>query len=382
MSKPANIPSLTALRGLAAFAVLLHHYEQILPIPGGRALFGKGYLMVDLFFALSGFVMLHVYAGWFRDEMRGSRLVHFMRVRFARIYPLHLFVTVALVGLVAWGRSASALPESASFSAQFGYESLPWVLTLTHAWGPLLTPAWNDPSWSISVEWALYLVFGILALAVARYRDRATMALAAFGVASIFFVVYVAQPSWAEAMASIRPIEPGTMTIATGFALLRGLASFCLGMVAYELFAKRAGETLLGSDALCLVTGLIVVLNTMTGAIPDALMVLLFPLCILQVAYAKGWVSRALASGPLDWLGRISYSVYLTHGPLLLVFLFLITNNTGGILSFLTPWNALLGFVAASLALASATHYFVEVPARRWLRPRSPSSTAERTSPP
>ncbi len=371
MARPTNIPSLTALRGLAAIAVLLHHYEQILPLPGNvEGLFGRAYLMVDLFFALSGFVMLHVYGAMFAKEVKPGQFMTYMRVRFARIYPLHFAVSLALVGLVAWGHSHAALPQSPAFSAQFDTDALPWVFTLTHAWGAFTTPPWNDPSWSISVEWALYLLFPVMALGLAKLQRRATMALALFGLASVFYVVYVAQPQWAEQMARLRPIEKETMTIATGFALLRGLASFSLGLVAYQLYRERVLIEVLKSDLLCALTFLVVVGNTATGALPDAVAVLLFPVFILQAAYAEGWVMRLLRTRVLDWLGRLSYSIYLTHGPLLLVFLFLLTKNSGGFASYLTAWSALLGFLLASLALSATTYYLVELPARRWLRPR------------
>lgn len=373
VSKPAHIPSLTALRGLAALAVVLHHYEQLLPLPGGgEGLFSKAYLMVDLFFALSGFVMIHVYGECFSETVGRKSFTKYMRGRFARIYPLHFFVTTVLVCLVAWGQSQSALPDSGSFATQFDYDALPWVYTLTHAWGVFLSPTWNDPSWSISVEWALYLVFPFMALAVARHRRHASMALATVGLAALLYVVYVAQPTWAAQMSSTHPIEPHTLNIATGFALLRGVASFSLGIFAYQLYQARFLADVLKSDALCALTALLVVVNTLSGALPDLVSVLLFPLLILQTSYAEGWVMRVMKAPILDLLGRLSYSIYLTHGPLLLVCVFLITSSGAeGVAQHLTPWSALLGVLTLSFLLSAATHYLIEVPARRWLRPRS-----------
>lgn len=373
MSKPANIPSLTALRGLAALAVVVHHYEQLLPLPGGvEGLFSRAYLMVDLFFALSGFVMIHVYGERFSESVGRKSFALYMRGRFARIYPLHFFVTVVLFGLVAWGQSEAVLPDSGTFTTQFDYDALPWVFTLTHAWGGFISPTWNDPSWSISVEWALYLIFPFMALGVSRYRKHANTVLAAVGLAALLYVVYVAQPRWAQQMSSTHPIEPQTMNIATGFALLRGVASFSLGIFSYQLYKARVLAGLLKSDSLCALTGLLVAVNTLTGTLPDLVSVLLFPLLILQTSYAQGWVMRGMKAPILDLLGRLSYSIYLTHGPLLLVCVFVITSKGAeGFAQHLTPWSALLGFLTLSLLLSATTHYLVEVPARRWLRPRA-----------
>ena len=92
--KPKSIylSNLTPLRGIAALLVAIFHFEEIGGIfinPSTTMLIGKSYLMVDLFFIMSGFVMLHVYGDSFMKRLEWKVFFQFMKARFARLYPLH-----------------------------------------------------------------------------------------------------------------------------------------------------------------------------------------------------------------------------------------------------------------------------------------------------
>src|SRR5258705_5569923 len=93
MLRQRDIPALTGLRGVAAFWVVLFHMEWGSSIP----IIEKGYLGVDVFFILSGFVLMHVYAGF---ETTDFDYVRFIKARIARIYPLHIFALLLLAVLV------------------------------------------------------------------------------------------------------------------------------------------------------------------------------------------------------------------------------------------------------------------------------------------
>src|SRR5947207_4699557 len=92
--KPAQIFPLTSLRGLAAWWVAVYHFRDYLPLPSPNPIydfFSRGYLAVDLFFVLSGFVLQLSY---FRNPIGITRssIVEFALARVARIYPLHVFM--------------------------------------------------------------------------------------------------------------------------------------------------------------------------------------------------------------------------------------------------------------------------------------------------
>src|SRR5690348_17212396 len=129
-----KLPVLTGLRGLAALVIVFYHYK----VPG----FGRGWLAVDVFFGLSGFVLSHVY----RDGLsRGE----FLWARFARTIPTHLVAT-SLVGCVLL-----TLHGSADFDVLFASLALAGLI--------------NPPIWSLIVEWYDYLIFAALGpLAVVR----------------------------------------------------------------------------------------------------------------------------------------------------------------------------------------------------------------------
>jgi peptidoglycan/LPS O-acetylase OafA/YrhL len=150
-----DLPTLTGIRGLAAVAIVLHHYR----VPG----FEVGWLAVDVFFVLSGFVLSHVY----RDGVsRGT----FLWARFARTWPTHLVATT-MVGAVMI--AYQVMP-----SAGFGH----LVANL------LLVGLLVGPTWSLIVEWYAYLLmaaFGPLP-AARRVPGWATLAIgAAVGLAGV-----------------------------------------------------------------------------------------------------------------------------------------------------------------------------------------------------
>ena len=100
-----QIGALTSLRGIAAIVVVILHFAySTLPEAGvilsrSTRFFRDGYLFVDLFFILSGFIMTHVYLESFLMGVNKTSYWTFIRARFARIYPLHLFTLGVLVGL-------------------------------------------------------------------------------------------------------------------------------------------------------------------------------------------------------------------------------------------------------------------------------------------
>jgi len=160
-----QLPSLTSLRGVAALWVVLFHYSVVyfpsLNSSGYSSLVGKGYLAVDMFFMLSGFVMTHVYHQAFLQSI-GDNYRGFLVARIARLYPLHvlvltLFVVVALTArgvdcAVTGVFNGIPLTGPRSFTA---FIANLFMLQGLNA-GQL---SWNYPAWSISVEFIAYLLF-------------------------------------------------------------------------------------------------------------------------------------------------------------------------------------------------------------------------------
>ena len=203
---PGYVPPLTGIRALAALLVLGLHTEQNVPVGLDSLLpfFARGYLGVDFFFILSGFIITHVYLGSLeRFTFRSTRI--FLWHRFIRLYPVHLAVLAGLVVLV----SLSGVTGFALNNPQdWGRTDLIWHITLLHAWGFAKHASWNAPSWSISAEWFAYLLFPLLAPVLMRVRKEATaLCVAVLAVAITALLFWLADwtlNTWVGAPALIR----------------------------------------------------------------------------------------------------------------------------------------------------------------------------------
>ena len=170
------IPILTPLRGIAALSVVFFHARLILfpqwmtPLTEYTHFVENGYLWVDLFFILSGFVMMYVYQSTFDQGVTSSKWKHFMWLRLSRIYPL-FFITLTI--LILWetykasngiGFYGGALFEKwgmsgiPAFEGPFNRtESILANVMMLH--GLIVKDlSWNISSWSLSVEWLSYMV--------------------------------------------------------------------------------------------------------------------------------------------------------------------------------------------------------------------------------
>jgi len=339
-----RLDALTGLRGIAAWLVVLYHVRPSLTgiVPGAVVEgLGKGYLAVDVFFVLSGFVIWLNYAdsvasgGW-------AATGRYLWRRFARVWPLHAVILAAFValavGLWATGRDTSAYP----------FAELPLHLLMIQNWGFTEALTWNDPAWSISTEFAAYLLFPLLALTAARLPRVSPLTL--LGIAGLLCIAV-----WALFAANGHALLGADIP---RLGLWRCLAEFALGCTACALWRRSAGTAAgwLGCALGWIAGGLAL------GWPETAIVPLVVISAILALALADGPVSRRLGSGFVLWLGEISYSTYLSH-----VLLFTLFK-----LAFVGPdlqlgWLGLVAYLALVLAVSAALYRWVERPAQRAL---------------
>ncbi|HUB62566.1 MAG TPA: acyltransferase [Puia sp.] len=371
--KSGYLSNLTPLRGIAAILVAVFHFEMAIArfVPMATTMFfEKSYLMVDLFFVLSGFIMLHVYGRAFDRVLRGGQVRHFLVARFARTYPLHLFSLLLLVVIVRyltdWGNPPIVLEQPR--------EILPNVFLL-QAFGVCHIYNWNIPSWSISAEWGAYLVFPFLALWISRQRRLAPVLLTVGVIAAwccIMFVLPRKNP--------LNPAIPVPHNLNTTFdyGWLRGIAGFSAGMIMYQLYRLAGIERVMGGDAASVLI-LLLVAAGLHFAINDALVVVLFAALVLNFALNDGVLHRICNNRLLQYLGNISYSIYLMqiflqepfeHGMRLPG----VTGNARGRF-YIDFWPG-LGYCVVYLVLlvgiATMTYYLIERPCRKWINARNP----------
>jgi peptidoglycan/LPS O-acetylase OafA/YrhL len=306
---PQQIRPLTGVRGLAALWVVFLHLNGIDNNPV-RGLLGNvvdhGYLAVDLFFVLSGFVMSLSYKQLFES---GSSLAHyatFLIRRLARIYPLYFVTTVLITVLAVSGIDHHHISTNGLALLLF------FNLTLVDSWG--FAGSLNGPAWSISTEFGAYLVFPLL-LSVLAKRGRIT-ALGA-GLLCLGAVNFVAM------LASPTPGTPRQGPLDVYWArsvwpLVRCIAEFSIGILTYRIasnvrvrsWAQRADVGYLISAA---IVGLVLIPQS------DVFIVALLPGLIVSLACGTGGVAAFFGSAAMVFLGEISYAVYLLHWPMLRV---------------------------------------------------------------
>jgi len=345
-AQPADLRALTALRFFAAAWVVLYAFWPDLDVGFVPNIVAKGYLGVELFFVLSGFILSHVYleaAGEKRFRYGG-----FLWARIARVYPLHL---ATLLGVMALGLGALLVGMSIENSV-LSWRSLPANLLMIHAWGFAPEAGWNHPSWSISAEWFAYLCFPLFAFVAWRCRHRPIAAVA--GAAAFLVALY----------AVFEPLAGFSLTEATiRWGALRIVPCFAYGCALYLVYRraplKQAGWLALGFAVATAASAALFAWDGVTVLLAGGLIV---SLASLDNARA-GW----MASVPAVYLGEISYSIYMVCVPwkLLAVNLAARAADAPDKQLQIFVWLAVVALIPV---VAAVSYHLVEHPARRGLR--------------
>jgi peptidoglycan/LPS O-acetylase OafA/YrhL len=348
MQVTKDIRPLTSLRFFAAMWVVLYHFWPNLSgtMP---ALVGKGYLGVELFFTLSGFILSHVYLD--SVGQGGFRYFGFLWARLARVYPLHL-ATLAGVGVMALAAQAAGRAIDANI---LSWPSLPANLLMVHAWGLAPAAGWNHPSWSISAEWFAYLTFPAFAWAALRLIDRPWLAVAAALAALV--ALY----------AAFERLCGFSLTHATiAWGALRIVPCFALGCAVNLLWRSNPLASRRAAGLGALFSGAAILIGAQIGA-PDALLVALFGALILGLASLSSTGENTGGGRLFVYFGEISYSIYMICIPWKLLFVNSVSTVFGFDKAHL-PLGVWIIFVASVIPLAALSYQLIERPARGLMR--------------
>ncbi|MBI5942520.1 MAG: acyltransferase [Caulobacterales bacterium] len=359
---PNDIRPLTSLRIVAAVWVLAYHFRDHLGLDVDRlGLIAKGYLGVDLFFILSGFILSHVYLG--RFEAKQFNYGSFLWARLSRIYPVHLVTLAATIAIWLVGMKMGATFDPVAFDPAV----LPQHLLLIHAWGTTPFVQWNFPSWSISAEWFAYLAFPAAAVLVLAFRRAAWAAVVvALGVFALMF--------WAVESHGLPLPE------VTRLGFIRIIPAFLLGAALYQLGRTVSLPRWLALGGAGAAVGWIVIAASL--GLSDAAIWPAFGLLIFSLAEASKTSSRGIMSAAwLVYLGEVSYSVYMTHLPVDIAYFHTLDRLAPGVTGA-AAWVAWVGVFVATLLVSMATYHLVERPARNWMRANDPFSRKPQSEPP
>lgn len=357
MGARSEIVTHTALRGVASILVVLFHYRSFLhpsvSPDAYTAIIREGRVWVDLFFALSGFILCYVYLPQRNTNGRTSLLTSYAVSRFARIYPLHL-VTLLFVFFYFFVLGILNLIHAGTFCCLLdnpfrSWGSLAYNIFLVHAWGVLDVPTWNIPSWSISVEFGCYLLFFAILAQPPSMRNKA-----------IHFFAIVAMIAYTFLGLNFAVIDENFR-----LSLIRGIAAFSLGMLAYlhKESVKKIPEAWINLLQIALVFTIIYLLHIDSN---DTLVILLMPLLIVVTSNDTGWLYSAARLKSIYVVGLYSYFIYLWHYPIKFVAL-KISSIFG---PFGEAASVLFVFIliAIVIAISAVSYNLFEMPVRRRIK--------------
>jgi len=300
-----------------------------------------GYLGVDGFFILSGLVLTRVHPEM-TQSLSWAASLNFWGRRLARIYPVHFAVIVLLAVLVWSGMAFGFAPRDPS---RFSLPALLENLLMIQSWGFGGHWAWNYPSWSVSSEWAGYLLFPFIALALGYFDLWVMTQTIVVSLPILGFVIF---------------LHHGTINLDFTDSLWRFFPEFIAGAATAKVVPFMADNgpvrPMIGLGLLFIIAG------TMLNA--DLLSVLALWLFITAFAMQADADRHPFITIPgLRWLGGLSYAFYMSFATIELLITQIFRRQGWDIPSHALIFAALMTLF--TLALALALHIGVEIPCRR-----------------
>jgi peptidoglycan/LPS O-acetylase OafA/YrhL len=358
------LSNLTPLRGIAALWVVVFHFSEIVAkfvSTEKSLLLTKGYLMVDLFFIMSGFIIYHVYLENFQTRLSGENFRQFIVARFARVYPLH-FVTLLLCIII--------LVPAMGWDPLFNNpRAIPTNLLLIHSFGIHKLFNWNVPSWSISAEWWAYMVFPLLAIFINRKKGMAIALLAVFVVLAYLSIMF-----WIPRVNIFDPsaLPRKNLDVTFDYGFLRGLAGFITGMIVYRAYQIRMLSKIFEKDISAAAVTALSILSMHFGW-NDGFNIILFIMIVYVFALNNGRLHTFCNIRIAQYLGKISYSIYLMQlFPLIplwggIKLPGLVYANNSATTSFGIGVGYCLIYITLVVGLASLTYFTIEKPCRKFI---------------
>jgi peptidoglycan/LPS O-acetylase OafA/YrhL len=286
--------AIDTFRGLAAILVILFHIPDSVLLKGNQVV-SHGYMAVDFFFVLSGFVMSHSYLNKISDF---SSAKNFTIKRFKRIYPLHLFTLLVFLAFetARFIVDANFIKLSTPPFQDCSFLSFIGNLTLTQSMGLFDHLTWNLPSWSISVEFYTYIAWALMLIA---FRKR------------LIWMAIVSLPFIGWFIWNFN----GNIEYTFDYGFLRCLYGFLIGMYSY-LFARRMQRRMDKRLATITEIGLLGLTGYFLSGISTSyhwIMPFWFAIIIIFFSTETGLVAKLFAHQKLKFLGVLSFSYYLNH---------------------------------------------------------------------
>lgn len=405
--RPSFIGALTGIRAIAAFWVFFRHIRpQLVDALGSGQMTqfvihiaSVGYLGVDLFFILSGFILTYTHLDTMTTDYSWKKAVGFLWLRFARVWPLAAFVLMVFGAYFVFQAVSSGDP---GYYSQADPVRLLMHLTLINGWFPAPLD-WNGVDWSVSAEWLAYLTFSVGVVALLRYRQTASRRVMLVTMMLMMLPIMIIGFSMQDD--TILLFGNDSYVTAAGVIPIRVLSEFWVGAI-LALVTRRylvpnaprpASLWRLPVPSITAVSIIVAILlvsrfdpvsNIRAGQaelyrgidmIAPSESIIILPLLVLLIASLalcpRDPLARLLATRVFLLGGRASYAFYLVH-PLVIGVGLIVLSRVGSAGDGPHPlvMGVVLGTAAAAWVAAWLLWRFIEEPARRVLRRMLPES--------
>ena len=284
-------PELDGIRGLSIIVIVFHHFDYV----GAHYFGGRGFLGVDIFFVLSGFLITQILLKYRNESIK---LRKFYLRRIFRLYPILLLSTIGL-----------------SFYLRNDYQFLdhtPAVHTVLYIknfwpWGGLF-----GPMWSLSAEEQFYLIFPLILLLGLKYLTKKRLSILLSLWLGIIWIVALkaSAPDFnfnSDGIFNLVVFRPSIILVGTLIAL--NLAKF-------EMLVDRHFYLSLFALLLLILSAFTYQFPPLAGLATGLLILQLSPSVANHYRIARG-LKAVLSFAPLAWIGLLSYSIYIWHLPMI-----------------------------------------------------------------
>lgn len=337
--KPTHLkyrPDIDGLRALAVIPVILFH--------AGLTLFGGGYLGVDVFFVISGYLITSIIIK--EKQKNAFTLSSFYSRRAKRILPV-LLVVIIFTTIAAWNilppKELDYFAQSVIATLTFSSNILFWLQSGYFDTATELKPLLH--TWSLAVEEQYYIVFPLIILTLWNFGRKSI-------VAFTFFLV-AASMAFSFWFASVDQIGSFYLLPARAWEILAGAMVALVGIHT----TNRRTSQLASALGIVLILAPMIIYSSDTAQLPlYALPTVIGTVLVIQFTKAESITYRLLTLRPLIWVGLISYSAYLWHQPLLAFAKFRYSHEL--------PVHIIALAITATLALSVASYKLIENPTR------------------
>lgn len=353
---------LDGLRGVAALMVVAFHFLETHAASRFEQVINHGYLAVDFFFVLSGFVIGYAYD----DRWNKMTLTEFFKRRLIRLHPM-IIIAMVIGAAMFYFQDCKTFPNI--------HDAQLWQVLLTMVIGMTLIPltpsmdvrGWqemhplNGPAWSLFFEYVANILY---ALFIRRFSNTVLAILVfIFGCATIHFTV------WGEHGDVIGGWSLAPDQLQIGFTRL--MYPFFAGLLLSRIVkpGKIQHAFLICSLAVIAILAMPRIGNAETlwmNGIYEALCIIIFFPLIVYIG-ASGSIKEGPLSRVCDFLGGISYPIYIIHYPIIYTYMAWVVNNN---ISLKDGWPITLGGYIASIVVAYLCLKLYDVPVRQWLGKR------------